>query len=389
MRLRLFLLSFILPCFAYAQQSSNVGTYKFASLKLHSGKHFYTGETLGDKLKHGYSSIEVRTGWQSQGKHDWERELGFPSYGIGWYSGYVGDVDIFGNPNALFGFITFPFWERPRHNLQVEPALGVTYNLKPYNPKHNVMNDAIGAKFAVYFSMHVGGRYKLNREMDVLYGVDLTHFSNGRSVTPNMGLNMMGFSAGMRYNFNAEQRKVDNSLYPATILPARPYLPKRSRPRAIKEDNISLYLALGTAQNKDDAGTNSRYLTTSLVGEYQHKFNTKHGISIGFDAFNDPSATDTMEHKQNIAAQETFFPAAHVGYDFMFWRLAVKFQVGYNLTSLGRELKGNTFIRPAVRYEINKRLFTQIGLKTFNGATADWIEAGVGYKIFYSRRAKS
>ncbi|ULQ54593.1 acyloxyacyl hydrolase [Flavihumibacter fluvii] len=368
-----------------AQSDPNDGTFKFFSLKLHTGKHIYTGEALTDKLKNGYGAIELRTGWQSQGKADWQRQYNFPSYGLGWYSGYVGDVDIFGSPHALFGFITFPLTKNQRNTFQVEPSLGVTFNLHPYNPDHNSINDAIGAKLAAYFAIHAGGKYELNREIDLLYGFDLTHFSNGRTVTPNLGLNMLGFSLGARYNYNSMQRKVDKSIHPTTILEARPTFGKTENPDKIREDNVSFYQAFGTVQNKDDAGTNNRYLTTSTVVEYQHKFNTKHAANIGFDAFFDPSARDTAEFTANKEEMETFFPAVHIGYDLMFWRMSFRFQLGFNLTSIGRELKGNTFIRPAIQYNISKKFYAQLGLKTMNGATADWVEWGLGYKMYYSR----
>ncbi len=70
--------------------------------------------------------------------------------------------------------------------------------------------------------------------------------------------------------------------------------------------------------------------------------------------------------------QERFFPAMHAGYEFMFWRLAIRLQIKAHLSSMGRALKGNTFIRPSVRYNINNRLFAQLGLKTMQGGTADW-----------------
>jgi hypothetical protein len=368
---------------AFTQTEKRPNNYRFYSLKLHSGRHFYTGTELKDKLKNGYASIEIRTGWQATGMDDWQKEHQYPSYGIGWYSGYVGDIDIFGSPHALFGFATFPVLRKKRTTIQVEPALGLTYNLKPYNIEHNAINDAIGSKFAVYFALHAGGKYQLNREMDLLYGLDVTHFSNGRTVTPNLGLNMMGFSAGFRYNYNSKQKKVDNSTHPMTLLEARPLLPKGESPRRIRSNSIAIYQAVGTVQNKDNAGTNHRYMTSSTVLEYQHAFNTKHGFSAGFDAFLDYSARDTAEFVENKEAMAVFFPAVHVGYDFQFWRLAIRLQIGANLSSVGREIKGNTFVRPAVRYLINKRLFAQLGLKTFNGATADWVEAGLGYRFYH------
>lgn len=371
-----------------AQKDPNEGNFRFFSMKMHTGKHLYTGLKLKDKLTHGYGSLELRTGWQTKGKHAWEKSYNFPSYGIGWYSGYIGDIDIFGNPNALFGFITFPVTHGKKLIFQVEPAIGLTYNLKPFNPQNNALNDAIGARAAVYFALHGGGKVHLNREVDFLYGADLTHFSNGRTFTPNLGLNMFGLSTGFRYNFNGSQKKIDKSLHPAALLEARPTFPKSEKPEKIREDNISIFQAIGTVQNRIDAGTHKRYVTSSTLIEYQHKFNTMHAVTVGFDAFHDPSAKDTAENHTNLQ-QKSFFPAAHIGYDFMFWRLTIKFQLGFNLSSIGKELKGNTFIRPAVRYEINRRLFTQLGLKTFKGASADWIELGLGYKVVYSRRKKS
>lgn len=364
----------------------NTGRFRMLSIKFHGGKHFYTGNGLSDKLRHGYGAVEIRTGWQTKGKHPWEAEVNYPSYGLGWYTGYVGDMDIFGNPNALFGFVAFPLIRGKRLNLQVEPALGLTFNLKPYNHKTNEINDAIGSRIAVYFALHAGVRYRLTRELDLLFGYDMTHFSNGRTLTPNYGLNMGGFSGGFAYHYNGHQRKVDNSLHPSTLLEARPFYPSPHKPRKIREDNISLYQAFGRVQNKDDAGTTHSYTTLSTVLEYQHRFNTMHGITVGVDALFDPSAKDTAEYPLN-KEQKSFFPAAHLGYDFHFWRLMVRLQIGVPLTSMGRKLKGKTFIRPAVRFEATKRFFAQIGLKTMNGATADWVEFGLGYKIFRKEHA--
>jgi hypothetical protein len=355
--------------------------FHFFSVKAHTGKHLYTGIQLSDELAGGYNSIEIRYGWSTHGKRDWEKYYNYPSYGVGWYSGYVGPKEIFGSPHAFFGFVSFPITKKKRNYFQIEPALGLTYNLKPYNPENNPINDAIGSKFAVYFSLHGGGVYRVNREIDLLYGIDLTHFSNGRTYTPNLGLNMFGLSIGGKYHFNLAQRKVDKSVFPETLLAARPVDLKPAKPAARKEQNISLYQALGTVQNKRDAGTNHRYLTSSTILEYQKKFNVMHGISVGVDALVDPSARDTVENPANTTL-EAFFPAAHVGYDFMCGRFTLKLQVAYHLSSMGRTLKGNIFVRPAIRYEVNKRFFAQLGLKTYNGASADWVEAGFGYKIW-------
>ena len=66
-----------------AQDDENRGRFRFFSLKFHSGRHYYTGTALKDKLKNGYTSVETSVGWQSKGNKDWQKEHNYPSYGIG------------------------------------------------------------------------------------------------------------------------------------------------------------------------------------------------------------------------------------------------------------------------------------------------------------------
>ncbi len=202
----------------YAQQTDLTnpanGKYRFFEVKLHSGMHIYSGQSLTDELRNGYGAVELRYAWQTKGDQEWQKAYVYPAFGIGWYQGYIGDPEVFGNPNALYGFASFHLGHHKRHNFLIEPALGLTYNLIPYNPETNVINDAIGARFAVYFNLNFGGKLQLNREVDFIYGVDFTHFSNGRTATPNFGLNMFGVNIGARYHFNRMQKQVDRSFHP-------------------------------------------------------------------------------------------------------------------------------------------------------------------------------
>lgn len=362
---------------------AQTGTPMYVDMKVHSGINLYTGTDLTEKLSHGYKAFTFKVGYQTTGKHAWEREHRYPSFGVGYFTARVGDKEIFGTPQAIFAFINLPVYERGRFMLHVEPALGLAYGFHPFSYAHNPLNDAIGSRRAVYTAVEMGGRFVLTRELDLTYGVDITHLSNGRTTTPNRGLNMVGFNIGARYNFNAQQRFVP---HPEKILEARPFLPPPAAPRKIVEDNLSLYFALGTVQNNKDAGHATRYTTSSTVVDYQHKFNTKHGFSLGFDIFHDPSARHSLNDNKVPSTVQTYFPAIHAGYDFMFWRMTIKFQAGMHLGRDTWPLKGAYFFRPAARVELTNRLFLQGGIKTYKGNRADWVEGGFGYKLFYKRK---
>ena len=88
----------------------------------------------------------------------------------------------------------------------------------------------------------------------LLYGIDFTHFSNGRITTPNYGFNMYGLNIGLRYHYNADQKFVDKDLYSDQLLQARFNRPKKEKNIRLHESSIEVYLAGGSVQNEEDKG---------------------------------------------------------------------------------------------------------------------------------------
>ena len=100
-----------------------------------------------------------------------------------------------------------------------------------------------------------------------------------------------------------------------------------------------------------------------------------HAITAGMDLFYDSSLqVEYPETKDQILV------GAHVGYDFMFGRMAVRLQGGGYLTD--DKGKSSTYLRTAFRYDITEWLYAQIGLKTRDVSRADWAEFGIGFRPF-------
>ncbi|MCO4821267.1 MAG: acyloxyacyl hydrolase [Flavobacteriaceae bacterium] len=361
----------------FAQENSTSGIFKTISITGHSGAHIYSGVGLTDEVQYGYTSLDVRFSWQPSTDTEWANDTGYAAYGFGYYSSNVGDPQVFGKPNALYGFVNFFLSNsRSKHIFEISPALGITYNLEKYDPESNPTNDAIGASMAVYFSVHFGGAYKLNRELDLLYGIDFTHFSNGRTFTPNYGLNLFGLNVGMRYNFNQYQRQLDRDPYTTNVVSSRFLRPERPKtPKNKYFNSIDFYAAIGTTQNEVDQGTSKRYGVFSGVVDYRHYFNKMHGVTAGLDLFFDNSLAEKYED-----TSDRYLLGVHGGYDFMFWRMAIRVQVGTYLTP--DRGKGSFYLRPAFQYNFANGLFAQFGLKTTDGAAADWLEFGIGWRPF-------
>lgn len=366
--------------FVFAQKKKSYAPqFKFIEIKGHYGSHFYTGDGLKDALSEGYSAIEARLSWQSSNPEGWQSMFLYPSYGIGWYSGFIGDSKQLGHPHAIYGFISFPLLRKKRHEFFLEPALGLSYGLKPYDAEKNPNNDAVGWRYNAYINFALGARYRLSRAIDLVYGFDFTHLSNGRIFKPNKGLNMYGPNIGIRYHFNSKQNETDY-LYIPTLLDDRPVFEIFRKPQPLKEFNLLAYISGGLVQNDRDRGTSHHYFTFTGLCEGQYFFNEKHGMTAGIDFFYDRSLRPIYPK-----ADLDFF-GVHLGYDYKFWRIVVRPQIGWYPEKEARKIKGLFFFRPALMFNINRILYAQIGLKTIAKFKADWLEWGIGVRLWTNKR---
>ena len=370
----------------YGQEASNKepikNKYRFIDLRSHFGTYLKSAGKSSEAFQKSYTSFEARYGWQTDKEDEWQSRYYYPTYGIGGYIGFLNGAALFGNPAALYGFIDFPLTRQKRNTLNLSVNFGLSYRLNPYKLSVNPGLDTIGARLGIYFSLNLNWVYKLNRETDLLYGIDLTHFSNGRTVTPNFGINMYALNLGIRYNFNLAQKKADpERIYPQNMLLARPNRVKYNRKIKTKEHSIELYQAFGTVQNKMDAGTSNRYYTSSTVLDYAYRFSEAGRINAGFDFFIDGSTAAFLGQKENNINNISYL-GIHGGYDFSFSQFMIRFQMGTYLKQ-GVVYKGNFYMRPAFRWEPRKQMFfVQLGLKSLNGIVSDWIEYGIGFKLY-------
>ena len=231
----------------------------------------------------------------------------------------------------------------------------------------------------MYFNLNFGWTYKWTKELDIAYGTDFSHFSNGRTNTPNWGLNMLGFNLGLRYHYNADEHKLNDDPYSERQLDARFKRPERKlNTKVDNNQSINVYFAGGTVQNYPEEGEpfdDTRFTTFSAVLDYQHKFNNMHSVSAGLDYFYDPS----LEVRFPDDESKHQLVGIHAGYDFMFYNFTLVGHAGTYLTdSRGKE---DFFFRVALRYELCEWSFAQVGLKT-DATAADWIEFGIGFKPF-------
>ena len=344
-------------------------------VRFHHGGIMPNNSNIDHLLTDPYSSLELRYGWQSYGHSTWNQLFKNPIYGVGYYQSALWADEYLGNPSAVYVFFNAPFVKGKRFDFRYDVGIGVSYDFTHYDPDLNPENDLIGSNVNVYFAGALEGVYKMSERSDVSLGVDLTHFSNGRTRTPNKGVNLIGFNAGYRYYIRSNKRydfyKMGENKRP------KPYfteLPKF-------EPYIEYYTVVSggvTTTEASKADRDLKYGAASITFDAARHYSHASKYGLGFDIFYDQSLQESYEGN-NADTKKLFWYGVHIGHELKIYRFAVVVQLGFNLVD--RVTKGDIYSRISLRYDMSDKVFARIGLKTLNGAAADFIEWGLGYSI--------
>ena len=367
--------------FKIPKDDINYGTFAFIEGVYHYSRYLKNTDNLSDIMKNRANSFEFKVGFQTEGKKDWQQYWGYPTYGIGFYSTFFGSEDTLGNPSAVYAFYGGPMKRWNRLGLFYEMGVGVSYGFKKYDPENNPSQDIIGSTVNVYLAARFYLQYRINRRLDASIGLDLTHFSNGNTRTPNMGLNIYGPNFALKYNFNPVRmytRKIDRDYKP----PLRPKFIKNEKPSVEKSNFIHLFVAgAGKTTNKQlyDGPT---YFAGTIALDYTRQYSHIARWGAGLDFFYDSSLREDFEDTQAVPFKDLMQLGVHVGNELLITRIHFITQFGYYLYSPeSASYKGSWYLRVNLRVLITDQFGIQGGLKTLNGGAADFIEWGLYFRL--------
>jgi hypothetical protein len=359
--------------------SKDYGFYNVVDFKYHHGRFLKNSESLDDIMDNPYDAVDVRIGFQSDGyRQKWDQLYGFPVYGLGFYSAFFRGGEL-GSPQALYMFLRAPVKKGKKLSWNWELAVGLSYGFYKYDPKTNPDQEVIGSEHNVYFNAATGLSYQLGKRWDISLDFDLTHFSNGSTRTPNLGINLAGFALGGRYNFNPVKnytRAVDDTYQP----PARPAFIRQEIEKYHRHSEIILFLSAGGKTTTTQIYDGPTYFISSFSLDYAWAYHHVGKVGGGFDAFYESALRDFPERIENPTLADLTFFGFHLSHYLRMYRLTLVTQLGFNLSDHVSH-KGKTYFQVGGSFNLSEQLFLRIALKTRNGAVADFIEWGVGYRI--------
>lgn len=101
--------------------------------------------------------------------------------------------------------------------LNYEWNLGLTFGWKPYDEIDYPDNKLIGSRVTAYIGFDLYMRWIASRHVDLNFGLNVTHYSNGNTQFPNLGLNTAALRIGAAYYINRHSPRL---LYRHEAMPA-------------------------------------------------------------------------------------------------------------------------------------------------------------------------
>lgn len=304
---------------------------------------------------------------QTHGKDEWHSIYNFPDYGV--YLEYQNyNNDFLGKVYAAGVLYNFYFLNR---KLELKVAQGIGYATNPYNKIENSKNKAFGSTLMA--NTIFGLFYKKEHLIDkfgLQAGLLFTHFSNGRTKSPNSGINSFLVNVGVNYDFSKNSNKnIDTSAAKVNFREPLKY-------NFVVRSGYNESPVIGSGQHPF-------YHASFFVDK---RFNRKYALQLGTELFLTNSFKDFIKYKANAYPELNINPKTDykrvglfVGYELFINKISLEAQVGYYVY---RPFVNDIAIydRVGFKYHFTPKLYTSFSVKT-HMFLAEALEFGVGVRL--------
>lgn len=300
---------------------------------------------------------------QAKGSKPWHQTYKMPLYGGSLFFGSVGNTELLGHYLGAYGFISYPLWRLKAYTLSWKMGAGIGYGTRVYNQESNPLSVPISTHINAMVVLGSESRFLIKKRHEVVIGIDMTHFSNGATKVPNLGINLPYLSLGYGYRIGAKEdtQVVDYPTYKKAwefgligVLSAKEVFPIGS-------------------------GKYPIYSGSLLARRY---FGPKAGAELSFDVISKQAImayhNDVPKTQADIIQMGIF-----LGYILPMDRFHLLFGMGAYVRDLFSP-EDPVYHRVGMRYVFRNGINLNLVLKT-HYARADYVEYGIGYTFRYEK----
>lgn len=168
---------------------------------FHYGKILRHTPKLTIQIPTSSFGIDGSIKFQTYGKADWQHWQNYPQWGINFLYYKLGN-DQLGSAYGILPSLQLAIFKKKWLQFDLSFASGLAYLSEPYDALNNPENNAIGSSINNVTTFKTSFRGRLSENWSWLAGGSFTHFSNGASKLPNLGINIVAFNAGLNYKLN-------------------------------------------------------------------------------------------------------------------------------------------------------------------------------------------
>lgn len=345
--------------FAWSASQGKVSTS--AGFDFKSGLNIPFYNALDYITKNGVSSVDMHVEFKHTGTHSHDEVYNFPITGIGYSYLSTGNDDILGNAHVLYSRFTYPFKGRSGSAFSLGFSAGGAYLTKNFDLKKNYLNRAIGSRVNIYMNISANYDIVITGRYNLRFTAGLMHLSNGKTRSPNYGINAATIGAGINYNLSSKIKET-------TSLFTHP-----NRGNFIQSINMSA----GSKVYDDLSG--NRFLSATVSYNIERQLNQISRAGIGMDVFFDGSIEDGLiaEGQADIPLNDLFRSGLHTSYTLLYKRSAAGIRGGYYVYSKYKVLT-NFYIKLFYSYSLSEKISAGVSLRSHYGK-ADAFEYGLTY----------
>lgn len=349
-----------------------IATFLFLQLSLFSQKLNVYGGKVGYGfilphyqemryfIKKRVPQFNVNLGYQTKGNKDWQREWNFPELGFGLYYANLRNPSVLGSAIAPYTYIDMSLFSKDYFQLNFFLGFGSAYLTKPFNYQSNNTNIAIGSHLNIYANINIEAQLRMEK---YIYFADfgITHYSNGGTIKPNLGINVLAMSLGVKYktvNFSKNGGM-------------RGYFKPHSDIQVLQSF---------TARSTAFSYSFKPKFVSSLNIDYGRYFSAKSRVGAGVEFLYDANAVYHFraDSVYNSTTKDYFSAGVHLSYAFIFGKTQLTFHEIFFLYQ-----KYNYYSqwqRVGLRYFMGDKVILGLALSThyFN---ALFIEPSIGIRF--------
>lgn len=298
---------------------------------------------------------------QSKGKKYWHEQYKYPTYGVTGFFGSAGNRELLGHYFGAYGFMNFPLIKTKHYSFNFKTGAGIGYGTKVYDSETNPLSMALSTHLNSLVVLGVESRFRFGNHTATL-GLDMTHFSNGATKVPNLGLNLPYVSIG--YGHRIQRSTFCDTCARISLL----YMRKRWEFGGTAIGSVKEIFPVGSG----------KYGVYALSALGRHYFNPKVGMEVSLDAISNQSIRGYLPDISKTQWEILQF-GLFTGYILPLDHFQLMVGMGaYLKNKYG--IDGRFYHRLGFRYVFDNGINAQIMLKS-HWARADYIEYGIGYTI--------